>query len=110
MASKNTRTNEQSNFKNAIFIFAYLFEWLSGIIVYVLAEGNKREKLHAMQAIVLGVCAIAVSIIFGFTVPVLSALLGLLIWVYGLYIGFKAYNGVDVEIPIITDFVKKNLI
>jgi hypothetical protein len=43
-------------------------------------------------------------------VPVLSALLGLLIWVYGLYIGFKAYNGVDVEIPIITDFVKKNLI
>ena len=110
MASKKSKDGGQNNVRNAIFIFAYLFEWLSGIIVYVLAEGNKREKLHAMQAIVLGVCAIAVSIIFGFTVPVLSALLGLLIWVYGLYIGFKAYNGVDVEIPIITDFVKKNLI
>ncbi len=110
MASKKGGDAGRQNIKSAIFIFAYLFEWLSGIIVYVLAEGNKREKLHAMQAIVLGVCAIAVSIIFGFTVPVLGALLGLLIWVYGLYVGFKAYNGVDVEIPIITDFVKKNLI
>jgi uncharacterized membrane protein len=63
-------------------------------------------EFHAIQAIFLGVVMIAVSIIGSF-IFVLAGLLNFLIWVYGIYIGYQAYKGEDVEIPVIADYAKR---
>ncbi len=88
-----------------LYIVAYVFTIISGAIIYLFfSEGNKRLKLHSEQAIILGIIILVIDAIL-FLVPYIASLLGLLIWLYGLYVGFKAYNGVDVKIPYITDFL-----
>jgi uncharacterized membrane protein len=90
--------------KTILYIIAYSFEWLSGIIVYFLSKENSRLKKHAFQAIVLGVISFILSFISSLLLlPILSAVINVCIWFYGLYVGFKAYGGIDVEIPILTE-------
>lgn len=66
-----------------------------------------------MQAIFLGILMIIVSIVFTvisfglFFIGTLGTLLNLFIWLYGLYVGFEAYNGNDITIPVITDYAKR---
>ncbi len=66
-------------------------------------------KLHSFQAIFLGIVAIIVAVLFDWipVIGLLGSLLGLLIWLYGLYVGFEAYNGRDVVIPYITEYAKR---
>jgi uncharacterized membrane protein len=89
---------------NLIFIFTYILGWISGILVYI-TEGqrNDRMKFHSLQAIFLGLIATVVDMIF-FFIPYLGPLLAFLIWLYGMYIAYRAYNGVDVRAPVIGDY------
>ncbi|MCL5679900.1 MAG: hypothetical protein M1465_00975 [Candidatus Marsarchaeota archaeon] len=93
---------------NILYILAYLFTIISGIIIYFMfSKNNKRMKMHSEQAIILGVIMLVVDAIL-FLVPYIDSVIVLLIWLYGLYIGVEAYQGKDVSIPYITDFVKQN--
>lgn len=93
--AKQTKKNE----KSLVFIFAYLLAWLSGLIVYITAgQENKRMKFHAIQAIFLGVIGFVISFI-----PIIG-LIWVLVWLYGMYIGWRAYEGEDVEVPYIGDY------
>jgi len=83
------------------YIIIYLLEWLTGIVFFLVSGNDKRKKLHSIQAIMLGVVALIVAFI-----PFVN-LLGILIWLYGLYIGYMASTGVDVVIPGITNFAKQ---
>lgn len=91
-----------------VYILTYVLSILTGIIMYIVAvDGDsKRLKLHAMQAIVLGIVWIVLSFVL-FFIPYLGTVLGFVIWLYGMYIGFRAYEGVDVEIPYITAYLKR---
>lgn len=84
------------------YIIIYLLEWLTGIIFFIISGNDKRKKLHSIQAIILGI--IATVIVF---IPLIGGLVSIIIWIYGLYIGYRASTGVDVNIPGITDFAKK---
>jgi uncharacterized membrane protein len=65
-------------------------------------------KFHSMQAILLGVVSIIIAVIFGLiSFGLVSGIINLLIWVYGLYVGLEAYSGNDVTIPLITDYARK---
>ncbi len=92
---------------NIIYIFTYLLTWITGLIIF-LTEGqkNNRMKFHSLQAIFLGVTAIVLDLIL-FFVPFLGPFLVFLIWVYGMYIAVKAYNGEDVKAPVIGDYAAK---
>jgi len=83
------------------YILIYLLLWLTGIVFFVISGNDKRKKMHSIQAIVLGVIANVLAII-----PWLG-LIGLLIWLYGLYIGYAASVNREQSIPYITDFAKK---
>jgi uncharacterized membrane protein len=101
MAKKAQTTTKQGN-KDAMFIFAYLLLWLSGLIVYVaIAKNNSRMKFHALQAVFLGIVAFIVSLI-----PIIS-IISLLLWIYGLFIGWQAYEGKDIEIPVLGEYAKQ---
>jgi uncharacterized membrane protein len=103
MSNKTAKTND-----NILYIIAYLFTIISGIIIYFLfSNKNKRMKMHSEQAIILGVIMLVADAIL-FLIPYIDSIVVLLIWLYGLYIGIEAYSGKDIDIPYITDFVKKN--
>jgi Predicted membrane protein len=92
---------------NVIYIFTYILTWITGLIIF-LTEGqkNNRIKFHSLQAIFLGITAIVLDLIL-FFVPFLGPFLVFLIWVYGMYIAVKAYNGEDVKAPVIGDYAAK---
>lgn len=92
---------------NIMYIFTYILSWITGIIVYI-TEGQKsaRLKFHSLQAIFLGITAIVIDLIL-FFIPFLGPFLAFLIWVYGIYIAVKAYNGEDIKAPVIGDYAAK---
>ena len=67
-------------------------------------QTNARMKFHALQAIIVGI----VGFILGF-IPFIGGLFAFLIWIYGLYVGYRAYEyNEDVSMPVIGDFAKQN--
>ncbi|MGC9211806.1 MAG: hypothetical protein ACP5FU_06630, partial [Nitrososphaeria archaeon] len=65
-----------------------------------------KVKFHALQAIFLGITAIVLDLIL-FFVPFAGPFLAFLIWVYGMYIGYKAYTGEDVKAPVLGDYAAR---
>ncbi len=85
---------------------AYLLLWITGVIVYFTkGRDDPRTKFHSIQAILLGLVSAIISIISGLIgLLAITWVINFLIWLYGLYIGFKAYNGADVAIPFISEY------
>jgi len=84
------------------YIAIYFLTFITGIIFYLISKDDKRKRQHSIQAIILR----AIMIVIGF-IPFVGGVINLLIWLYGLYIGYKASVNEDVAIPYITDFAKK---
>jgi len=96
--SEKQKQKQENDFT---YIAIYLLTFITGIIFYLISKGDKRKRQHSIQAIVLG----AIMIIIGL-IPYLG-IVNILIWLYGLYIGYKASVNEDAAIPYITDFAKK---
>ena len=82
---------------------AYIFTWLSGLIVYLLAKkGDRHTRFNAAQAIMIG---IAIWILAW--IPLFGWIVALLLYFVGLYAAVKAYNGHTLEIPLLESLAKK---
>jgi uncharacterized membrane protein len=77
---------------------AYVFSPLVPIIILLMADKKDRPfiKLHNTQALVLGIIAV---ITWAFCI-------GFLVFLYQLYCAYQAYQGKDVNIPLITNMVR----
>lgn len=95
------KTQSSSKSGDAVYILAYILSFISGIIVYAIAQSDARKRFHGLQAIVLGVVGFILSFI-----PFVGGIIALLIWLYGLYIGIEGYNGNDVLVPALGDWAK----
>ena len=95
-----TAKTKQGDFS---YILIYFLGWLTGILFFLISGTDKRKKQHAIQAILLGVIGTIL-----FYVPIIGGILGLLTWLYGLYIGYMASTNADVAIPGVTDFAKQS--
>jgi uncharacterized membrane protein len=79
-------------------LLSYIFPPLVGIIMLLIDKKDRPFiKYNAVVSIVLGILVILLS----------WACIGILVWLYGLYLGFKSYQGEWVEVPVISDFVRK---
>ncbi|MGC8572107.1 MAG: hypothetical protein ACP5RI_03265 [Candidatus Micrarchaeia archaeon] len=125
----NTQTNQASGGAQAqptsqsvqidpklMFLLSYFVLIIGGIIAYIIyGEKDKRVKFHAIQSIIYGIIIIIivsiidVIILYNYFLLVIPNLISLLMWLYGLYIGYKAYTGTDVPMPFLTDFIKQNI-
>jgi uncharacterized membrane protein len=90
-------------------------------VVLLLAEGNKErpyQRYHAITSILFWVAAIVYETVavVAFTILTVVSLgcLALCLWVIfflphlvALYYAFQAYNGKKMEIPVISDFARK---
>ena len=79
-------------------LLGYIFPLIA--LIALLMEDKKNRpfiKYHAVHALIIGLITVLLS----------WACIGLIIWLYGIYIGFQAYSkGEWSEVPVITDFAK----
>lgn len=80
-------------------LLGYIFGLIA--LIALLMEDKKNRpfvKYHAVHALAIALLVVITSwTICGWAIP----------WLYGLYLGFQAYKGEWVVVPVITDFVKK---
>ncbi len=110
---------------NLAALLAYVFGWVSGLIIFLIEPDNKYVRFHALQSIFFNVAIviamIGLSIVFG----ILGAIPGLgilflillpLIWgigslgIFALWIVLmiKAYQGEKFKLPVIGDIAEQN--
>jgi uncharacterized protein len=77
---------------------AYVFSPLVPIILMFMEDKKNRPYIKAnnMQALILGIITAVTS----------AFCIGILVWIYQLYLGYQAYQGQTINIPIVTDFCK----
>jgi uncharacterized membrane protein len=96
---------------------AYVFFIITGIIIYFIEKDkpNKRRfvMFHAVQAIMLGVAVIALSIIVPIIgiIPIMGGIIVLLfpfaalaVWLFMIY---KAISGEEYHLPVIGDYAEQ---
>jgi uncharacterized membrane protein len=101
MPAKAKKVEKESKKDGWIYILIYFFTWLTGLIFYLVEKEDKKIRFHAMQSILLGVVMFVISI------PLITAPLSFLLWLYGLYVGYKESQGETIRIPYLADFADK---
>jgi len=98
MANVEPGTGEITQDDKLWALLSYIFSPLIGIIVLLIEDKKDRPflKYNAVVSIVLGVIAILLS----------WACIGILVWIYAIYLGIKSYQGEWVEVPVVSDFVR----
>jgi uncharacterized protein len=87
-------------------LLGYILSPIVPIIVLLLEDKKKRPfiRYHNVQALVLGVVIVLLSVLLGWTV--FLACVPFIVWVVMVYWGIQAYRGTWVVIPVVTNFVK----
>ncbi len=113
--------NKDNN--SIMYLIAYLVPVLTGAIVYVMyGENDKRLKFYSVQSILLGIVIIVLYIIFSITsaliimpghysgiivylyISYIFDIIITLLWLYGIYVGYKASLNVNIKIPYISNY------
>ena len=87
---------------------AYVFTPLVPIIIMLMEDKKNRPflKAHNAQALVWGLINVVGGTILSSVLFFCFGLPSILIWAVGVYWGWQAYQGQEVTIPFLTDFVK----
>jgi uncharacterized protein len=90
-------------------LLGWIFAPVIPFIVLLLEDKKARPfiRYNAMQGLVAGIVAVVLSIILGIIIPCIGSLGGVAIWIYLIYLGIQAFGGKWVEVPVLTDFTKK---
>jgi uncharacterized membrane protein len=94
-------------------LLCYLFGVIFPIIILFIEDKKKRPflKAHYPQALAYWIVVVVLSFILGLVTFFIAGAggicVGVLAWIPAIIWGIKAYNGEYVNIPLITDFVKK---
>ncbi len=85
-------------------VLAYLFGWISGLILYFVEKDDKVIRFHAARSLIVFGGAAILSII-----PLLGLLVGLLSLLVWFYVIIKSLltKGEKFEIPVLSGFVDK---
>lgn len=89
-------------------LLSYIFSPIVPIIVLLMDEKKARPfiKFHAVQALILGLLMDVLYLVLGWVFVGLC--LGLVVYVYMIVVGVKAYGGETMTVPVVTDMIKKN--
>jgi len=88
---------------------SYVFAPLVGIIALVMEDKKARPyiKFHAVQSIVASLVFMVVATILSIVTLGFGGLCVPLLWLVFLYWAYQGYQGQTINIPLITDFIKK---
>lgn len=111
---------------NVAGVLCYLFQFVSGLVFYLIEEDNEFVRFHAAQSMVVfgglfvaqaGVILLSelfgiipvIGFVFGFLFGLASYALGVVTLVLWLVLMFKAYEGEQWEVPLAGDVTKSLL-
>ena len=98
-----------------MYLVAYIIPILSAVFVYIQYGARYRNlRFHSIQSIIYWISVIIIYYIlsviliatWAFSLLGLLSLLWVLAWLFGMYVGYQAVNGVNIEIPIVADIAK----
>lgn len=114
MPARKAPHDDENDDLKLLYIMAYFLLWVSGILIYLIyGNRNKRLRFHSFQAVLYGIVWTVLQVIFGiagFVLGPLSILLSivlLILWLYGLYVGYKAMDGIDIKITAVGDIAER---
>ena len=106
---KNTVLGVTENLEG---LLCYALGWVSGLVFLLLEQKNTFVRFHALQSLVTFLAFFILSAVIGF-IPVLGILVGLVLWPLGVVLWIvlmvKAYKGERYKLPMVGDFVEKQL-
>ena len=79
-------------------------------IVILLSETNKVrpfQKFHAVQALAFWVALIVIAIVLSIVTFGIGTLCFPVMWLVSLWPAYESYQGKYMEIPVLTDFIRK---
>jgi len=90
-------------------LLAYALTPLVPVIILLMEDKKNRPflKSHNAQALAWGLVNLVIGSILSTVLFFCLGAPSIIIWGVGVYWGIQAYNGKQVTIPVITDFVKK---
>lgn len=100
------------NDKHGLAAVAYILTWLTGLIVYLIADDDDTyTRWHALQAILFGVAVVIIGFILGLVpvgagtlgIGILAAIWWVLVLIAIIFLAIKAYNGEKFRLPVIAD-------
>ena len=98
--------------ENIEALLCYALGWVTGLVFLLLEQKNAFVRFHAMQSLATFLGLFIISMVLGF-VPVLGILVNILIWplsvVLWIVLMVKAYKGERFKLPVVGDFVEKQL-
>jgi len=97
---------------NLTAALAYVFGFVSGIIVFIIEKENRFVRFHAMQSMLLSLVIFVFNIVVSF-IPVLGPFLGIIVFVIGLVCWvtalIKAAKGEYYRLPFIGDYAIRQI-
>lgn len=98
--------------ENVLGAVAYLFLFISGIVLLLVEKNSKFVRFHAMQSTVLFGGLFVVNLGLGF-IPLLGWLAGFILslaaFVLWLVLMWKAFSGEMYKVPYVGDIAEKQL-
>ena len=83
---------------------AYVFGFVSGIVVYVLEKDNKFVRFHAMQSIIAFIALFIINTlveVLPYYLWFLSTIVGLIGFILWIVLMLKAYQGEKFKLPVV---------
>ena len=115
--------------ENVAAVLSYVFNWVSGLVFFLIEKDSRLVRFHAMQSLILAVVffvgMIALYIVWAILAIITSQISGLLATLVGLVVGLlifvffiaavigwilgmvKAYQGQFFKLPVIGNFAEK---
>ncbi len=115
--------------ENIAALLAYILGWISGLVFLLIEKDSKLVRFHAMQSIILNVCAIVIYVVFWVISLILmvivsqvSGALSSIVWLLSLLVFLavgavvvvawvmcliKAYQSQFFKLPVIGNFAEK---
>ena len=108
-SNKNTILGVDENIEA---VLCYALGWISGLVFLLLEKKNQTVRFHALQSLTVFLVLWILSVVL-VMVPLIGPLVAILTWpisiVLWILMMIKAYQGVKFKLPVVGDFVEKQL-
>ena len=110
-SKKQKKSNKLNLPDNTVSALAYGLTFISGLIIFLIETDNKKIRFHALQSIVFGLIWTVFPTLLAFTIILapLALLFNLAMLIVWIFMIVKAYKGQSFRLPIIADWVDKQL-